>query len=79
MTEWQAFAQLEPFGGEHDYLGYAIVAMVVANANRGKGSSPYKVEDFIPKFRDKPQGVDQMLQYAEMMTAALGGEDRRNG
>lgn len=77
MTEWIAFAKIEPFGGDADYLGSAIVAQTVANVNRDKSQRAYKVQEFLPKFDDKPQSEDSMLQFAEMMTAALGGEDRR--
>jgi len=77
LTEWIAYSTIEPFGGDQEYLGSAIVAQTVANANRGKGQRPYKTSEFIPKFKEKPQGVDQMIQFAETMTYALGGEDKR--
>ena len=78
LTEWIAFSQLEPFGSEAYYLGFAIVAMTIANANRGKGKKAYKVEDFMPKFKTESQSVEQMMQFAQMMTVGLGGEDLRN-
>jgi hypothetical protein len=77
LTEWIAFSAVEPFGGDADYLGSAIVAQTVANVNRSKGQRPYKVKEFLPKFDDKPQSVDEMMQFAEVFTHALGGEDRR--
>ena len=77
MSEWQAFAQLEPFGTETQYLGHAITSSVVANANRGKNQKPFKVDDFMPRFEKQEQTTDQMLQIAQMLTAVNGGIDLR--
>jgi len=75
-----AFASLEPFGSEAYYIGHAIVAQVIANVNREKGKKAYKLEDFMPKFgEEKPQSAEQMMQFAQMMTIAMGGEDKRGG
>ena len=77
LTEWIAFYNLEPFGGDTKYIGDAITASTIANVNRKKGSKAMKPDDFIPKFEaKKEQGLDEMLQVAKMMTAALGGEDK---
>lgn len=75
LTEWAAFCLLEPFGGDAEYLGDAIVAATVANVNRGK-RKPAKVEEFLPKFR-KGQTVEEQIQFAQMMTLAMGGQDMR--
>lgn len=78
LTEWMCFSELEPFGADAYYLGPAIVAQTVANVNREKGKKAYKTEDFMPKFGEsEPQSADQMMQFAQMMTVALGGEDKR--
>ena len=78
LTEWLAFYSLEPFGGDTRYIGHAITATTVANANRGKGKKPAKVEDFMPVFGGKrEQTVDEQISFAAMMTAALGGVDQR--
>lgn len=77
LTEWIAFAQVEPFGTEVTLLGHAITASTVANANRGKGSKAYKASDFMPEFKKKAQTVDEMLQFAEMVTISMGGQDKR--
>lgn len=69
-----AFYQVEPFGGETQYLGSAIVASTVANSNRGKGKKAAKMEDFMPKFeRPKEQTVEDQIHFAAILTAALGG------
>lgn len=60
------------------FLGHAVVAKTVADVNRGKGQRAYKVEDFVPKFEEEEQGLDQLLQFAQMMTITMGGEDKRD-
>jgi hypothetical protein len=48
LAEWQAYYQLEPFGGE--WHRTALLASLVANANRDaeKKPEPFKVDDFLP-------------------------------
>jgi len=79
LTEWAAFYQLEPFGTEVDMLGHAITAATIANVNRGKGHKALSPKDFMPEFEKAGhvQSADEMLQFAEMMTAAMGGQDHR--
>ena len=75
LTEWAAFYQVEPFGCEADGLGSAIVAATVANVNREKGAKAFEAADFLPKFDQakKEQSVEEMIQLAQMFTAAAGG------
>ncbi len=78
LSEWMAFAQHEPFGGDTIYIGNAIVAATVANVHRGKNQKAYDIQDFMPEFGEKkPQTVEEMLQFAHMMTIGLGGKDLR--
>ena len=77
LTEWIAFAQVEPFGVEAQFLGHAITATTVANVNRGKNQNPFDVDDFMPKFEHKAQSTEEMLQFAQMITIGLGGQDKR--
>lgn len=78
LSEWMAFYQIEPFGGDTGYIGHAITASTIANANRAKGHKPHKVEDFMPQFGKREQTVDQQIRMAAMLTTALGGIDARN-
>ena len=71
------FSYLEPFGGDIQYLGTAIVAATVANGNRGKGEKAYTAAQFVPKFRKPEQSVEEMINFAAMFTAAAGGQDLR--
>lgn len=80
ITEWMMFYQIEPFGSDTQYIGHAITASTVANSNRGKGKKAAKMEDFMPKFeRKKAQTVEQQIQFAAALTAALGGKVRTDG
>jgi hypothetical protein len=72
FSEWLAFAELEPFGWQAEFMGHAQTAATIANVNRGKDDKPYKVTDFMPK-EPEVQTPSQMLQFARMMTVALGG------
>jgi hypothetical protein len=72
-----AYATLEPFGIEAEYLGHAITASTVANVNRSKNQKAYSVEDFMPKFEKQNQTPDEMIQIAEMFTMSMGGMDLR--
>lgn len=79
LTEWMAYAELEPFGEERADLRSATVAAVIANANRDrkKRSRPYRVTDFMPKFGQQEQSEEDMLAVAEAWVKALGGKDLR--
>lgn len=74
-----AYATLEPFSWDADYLGFAMVAAVIANVNREKNQKAYSVEDFMPKFEKQNQSPEQMKQTAAMWTAISGGQDLRDG
>jgi len=79
LTEWMAFGQLEPFGAESNFLGHAITASTVANVNRAKGQKAYEVSDFMPNMEGKKEQTEaEMIQFAEMWTAAMGGKDLRH-
>ena len=73
---------MEPFGDYRADVRSAIIAQVVANANRGKNQRPYTVQDFMPKFKtpgmEERMPWEQMLQKMEAYTIAAGGEDLRD-
>ena len=73
FSEWLAFYEIEPFGWEAYFVGHAQTAAVIYNVNRGKDGKPLETKDFMPR-EPEIQTADQMLQFAAMMTAALGGE-----
>ena len=47
----------------------------MANVNREKGAKAFEAADFLPKFGEakKEQSVEEMIQLAQMFTAAAGG------
>lgn len=49
LTEWQVFAELEPFGSEWMDTRFAMLASLIANANRDpkKHKQPFKLQDFM--------------------------------
>jgi hypothetical protein len=77
LTEWLLFSKTEPIGINAHFLGHAITASTVANVNRKKGSKALQAKEFIPKFEEEDQSMDEMLQIAEMITVASGGKDLR--
>lgn len=74
LSEWIAYYKMEPFGEQRADLRAAIIACTVANSNRGKDQKALKVEDFMPKFEEQKQSMEEMIQFAAMMTQAMGGE-----
>lgn len=82
LSEWMAFAELEPFGDERADLRAGIVASTIVNVNRAQGTPPVKPADFMPKFEEQvePAGPDweTLLQKVEMLNAAYGGQDLRH-
>lgn len=47
LTEWMAYAELEPFGERRADVRAAEIAWVMANLWRGKNQKPYELEDFL--------------------------------
>lgn len=80
LSEWMAYAALEPFGETRGDLRAGIVASVIANVHRGKGQKAFQPTDFLPEFgRPERQGqsVEDQVRIAELLTAAFGGTDKR--
>ena len=73
ITEWMAFYSVEPFGQDMQYIGHAITAATIANTNRSKGQKAMKPDEFMPKFKQHEQTVDEQIQIAQMITAAFAG------
>ena len=68
LTEWMVFHNMEPFGGDAQYLGAAITTSAIVNVNTPKGKKRSDPEDFIPEFKkEKKQSMDEMVGLAQMM------------
>lgn len=84
LAEWQAYWQIEPWGESRADLRSGIVASVMANVHRDAKTrrQPYTPRDFMPRLDEaprEPQTWQDMLKQVEMINAAWGGEDNRNG
>lgn len=42
-----AYYQVEPFGEEREDLRAALICQTMANINRGKNTTPFKLDDFM--------------------------------
>ncbi len=72
---WKELYYEVPFGAERRML--AILCSIVANANRGEHTEPFKIEDFLPQRpvrRAGRQPVNEQLAFADAVVAALGGK-----
>lgn len=80
---WMAVRGLEPFGDDRADWQAAAVATVIANANRDKKKkpSPYRVKDFLLKFKSfgpkrvpwqeqKAKFFDILKDHAEVLKVA---------
>lgn len=57
LTEWMAYAGIEPFGEERADLRAGIISATVANRMRGKGEKAHKPQEFMP-FREEAPADD---------------------
>jgi len=69
MTEWQAFAQLEPFGGAVDDLRAGLGPALTVNMNRTEGTEPIGPMQFYPWYDAKAPEPEP--QTPEELAAAL--------
>ena len=71
ITEWQAFDAVEPIGGYRLDYNFAMLCALFANANRKKGSKPFKAVDFMPFLPDNdPTGEDAALAMFAALAAS---------
>lgn len=68
LSEWMAYAQLEPWGFEVDMYAAAISAAAVYNVNRKKGKKPFSPSDFIPEIKS---AVENSGDFFKELKSAL--------
>lgn len=68
LAEWMAFYRIEPWDTFRDDWHFGMLASVMANAWRGKGSKRFKPKDFIPKFHKRRQGWQEQLTIVRQIT-----------
>jgi len=77
LTEWQAYAELEPFGFWRDHYHFGFLCALLANINRRKGSPPAAPGDFMP-FYEKPKLTqDQMMRLLDQTLLAAAPKPKR--
>ena len=65
LSEWLAYARIEPWGEERADLRAGIVAATTANCHRSSRTKAFKPDDFMPKFGK----AEEKQSDAEVMTA----------
>lgn len=77
LAEWRAYEQITgPLGGARGDVQAALVASVIASANRGKNQRAPKLSDFMPRW---DQGVrtkktpEELFRLAVQANVSLGG------
>lgn len=62
LAEWQAYAQLEPFGPPAQFWQAALIASTLANVNRTKKEQKaFTPEDFMPRSMvEEPEQTDDV-------------------
>ena len=79
LSEWMMFYKEEPFGYETDMLGHAVTASTIANVNRKKGSKALTPQEFIPKFKQEAETLDETINFVRSLNAMYGGKEIKNG
>jgi len=79
LVAWQVYERdYGPLGPERlDHLA-ALVATVIAQANRGKRGRPWKVSDFLPQWgrrQRRKQTPQEQLEVIRSMVRAMGGKE----
>lgn len=81
FVEWLAYYQAEPFGGVRSDMQTAVVAALIANANRNpkKRKQPFKPAEFLPDWwderrREGPQHAANLLAKFRMLAGGDDGE-----
>lgn len=62
FNSWRAYYGVFPFGDLRGDLQAGVVASIVANVNRGKGSKAYGPADFMPEFNAPRATPDSIIE-----------------
>lgn len=78
FAEWVAFDSLEPIGTVGDDYRAGIVAAMVANVHRKRGTEPIRPLDFFPWHEEPRDPLKDSLSIKRAMQQ-LAGKAARNG
>jgi len=70
LAEWVAYNSIDPIGNFRSDLQSGIIASTIANVNRGKHTSPFSPQDFMPVL-DKPTKVNSVDEMKATMMRAV--------
>lgn len=76
LAEWQAYERISgPLGGARGDANAALIAAVIASANRGKGQRAPSMADFMPSWdRTRVKKTpEELFKQALAANTALGG------
>lgn len=75
LDTWRAFYHLDPWGEQRADLRNALVATILANANRRKGAPAFKLRDFMLYAEEEHRQTPEEIKAAFM--AAFRAVGRR--
>jgi len=78
FVDWMAYYQIEPFGGARGDIQAALVASLIANANRDAKKRPeaFRPGDFVPDWwgsRQAAKEPESLIAKFKMLTEKLDG------
>jgi hypothetical protein len=71
FTEWEHFAQLEPFDETRQDYRIASIVTMLANINRDPKKKGYELSDFVLKFDEVPPKKKQTWAEQEMILKVI--------
>lgn len=70
FTEWIGYDRYDPIGSERMDLGFAVVAAMIYNVNRGKNDPQKSPNDFLPEFyKGKAALLEERAKRAQSFVA----------
>jgi len=70
LTEWQAYAEIDPFGSRRADLQAASIVWMLATVNAKKGAK-FSLEDFLLEFKDQEDEAEEVIIDPGMMKHQL--------
>jgi hypothetical protein len=80
LTDWMAYAQVEPFGGPVEDMRAGLAPALTVNMNRERGAEPISWMDFYPWHREpkpepKPQTPQEIVAALRAITTRKAQPD----